>query len=376
MANLPTKSFAVLVQSIAAGMQGRASAILDFKKGSTLRAISESTAGVTLWLQSLILKVLLTTRASTAQDSDLDSWMADFGLSRLSPSPATGAVTFSRFTATAVGFIPVGAQVRTGDLTQTYIVVADGVNANFSTGQNGYILPPGLSSIVLPITALEPSSSSNAAPNTITVIATALAGIDTVNNVGALTNGADAETDEAFRARFPLFIASLSKATNAAVLYAVQSLQLSVQAVVVENEDYSGARHPGTFYVVVDDGSGTPSQALLDQIGIAIELVRPLGVSYAVFAPQIVAATIAISVTSLPGYDHNVIVGLVAQAVKTYVNNLPLGASLEYLKIAQVALDASRGVGKITSLSLNGQRDTDLTVTAKNLIKISTLTVV
>lgn len=376
MASLPIKSFSAIVQAVAAGMQGRASAVLDFSVGSTLRALAEAVGGVALWLQGLILQVLLTTRAATSSEADLDSWMNDFGVIRLTATPASGLVAFSRFTATAQGFIPVGAQVRTADLTQTYTVVADAANSAYSAGQGGYVLPVGLATLAVPVQANVASAASNAAAGSIAIIATALPGVDTVVNAGDFTNGADAETDEQFRARFPLFIASLSKATTLAILYAVRSLQLGLQATVTENQNYDGSAHPGSFYVVVDDGSGTPPSSIITQVSGAIELVRPLGVTYAVFPPQIVNASIAISLAVAPGYDRNTVIGVVDNAVQTYVNTLPLGAPLAYLKIAQVALNASPGVANVVSLTLNGAQGGDLAISAKQVAKISTLTVV
>ena len=86
--NLRLKGFAQLIQDMSATLQSSATALVDVSVGSVLRAIFEANASVVLWLQWLVLQVLQTTRASTSTGSDLDSWMADFGLSRL---PAAAA---------------------------------------------------------------------------------------------------------------------------------------------------------------------------------------------------------------------------------------------------------------------------------------------
>jgi hypothetical protein len=72
-------------------------------------------------------------------------------------------------------------------------------------------------------------------------------------------NGSDAESDAAFRLRFVEYISSLAKATPAAVDYAITSLQLGLTDVIVENYDYAGNYKPGSFYTVIDDGSGSPT---------------------------------------------------------------------------------------------------------------------
>ena len=58
MANLPTQSFQTIVTNAIAGIQGRASKLINFAIGSTLRAIAEGFAGVFLWFQAMVLLVL------------------------------------------------------------------------------------------------------------------------------------------------------------------------------------------------------------------------------------------------------------------------------------------------------------------------------
>src|SRR6266568_3766794 len=106
MASLPTKSFTAIVTNTIAGIQGRASKLINFSTGSTLRAIVEGFAGLFLWFQAMVLQVLQATRLSTSSGNDVDTFTADFmpalaGSSspRLGAQAASGQVTFSRFTA-------------------------------------------------------------------------------------------------------------------------------------------------------------------------------------------------------------------------------------------------------------------------------------
>src|ERR1700744_1812451 len=95
--NLNLKGFAQLIQDMSSALQSSATALVDVSVGSVVRAIFEANASVVLWLQWLILQVLQMTRASTSSGPDLDSWMLDFGQTRLPAVPSTGIVTFSRF---------------------------------------------------------------------------------------------------------------------------------------------------------------------------------------------------------------------------------------------------------------------------------------
>src|ERR1700722_10466296 len=129
---LPLQTFTTLVQGMAASVQSTAAQLLDLTVGSTLRAILEATASVALWMQWLILQVLQMTRAATSIGPDLDSWMADFSLTRLPASPASGDVTFSRFDSSLPALVPLGALVRTVDGTQTFLVTSDAVSPGWN----------------------------------------------------------------------------------------------------------------------------------------------------------------------------------------------------------------------------------------------------
>src|ERR1700733_1925446 len=135
---LSLQTFTTLMQNMAAAVEASATQLLDLTVGSTLRAVLESNASIALWMQWLILLVLRTTRAATSNGTDLDSWMADFSLTRLPAVSATGSVTFSRFTSTAMALIPAGALVRTADGTQTFRVSIDTLLVSWASVSNGY----------------------------------------------------------------------------------------------------------------------------------------------------------------------------------------------------------------------------------------------
>jgi len=371
---LKTKPFTQLVNEAATAAQGYARQALDMSVGSVLRAVFEASAATVLWLQSLILQLLSTTRASTSSGTDLDSWMLDFSLTRLAAIQATGQVSFSRYTATAEAVVPVGTLIQTADGTQRYAVVADTALSHYVPARNAYVLPVGLTSAVVAIQASTAGSLGNAIAGAISVIGQSLPGIDTVTNPMGLTNGSDAESDEAFRARFKDYLQSLSKATKGAIGYAISSYREGLTYTLTENQNPDGSEHLGFFFVVVDDGSGSPSDTLLAGVYNAIDAVRAVTVSFAVFRPDIEMADVGLSITTQPGYDHTTLVGIVQQAVSDYVNSLPLGASLNVSRIAQVAYDATEGIANVTGITINGLM-TDLEATPEQVIKANSVSV-
>ena len=345
--------FSELVTNIATAMQASATVALNFTPGSVLRAISEATAGVILWLQAIVLQLLTLTRAATSAGTDLDSWVADYGLTRLPAVTATGQVTFSRFTPTLQAVIPVGAAVQTADGSQRFTVALDAGNVAYSSGLGGYVLAPNVTSLAVPVQAAVAGAGGNVLAGSISLLSTAIPGVDTVSNASAFTNGVDAESDAALRSRFVLYLSSLSKATKAAVGYAITNVRQGLTYTITENYDYSGTYKPGSFFVVVDDGTGYPSGDLLAAVGAAVESVRGLGITYAVFAPVVINANVGLTVTSASGYNHAAVVGAVGTAITNFINALPLGASLPYTQLASVAY-AVPGVANASSILLNG----------------------
>lgn len=370
---LPLQTFTSLVQSSAAALQGACGQLLDVSVGSILRALLEANASVGLWLQWLIVLVLGTTRAATSNGADLDSWMADYGLTRLAASSANGLVTFTRFTPGGSALIPAGALVRTADRAQGFTVVAAPSDPAWNPALDGYVLPSGIGSIKAPVRAVVPGVAGDVQAATVTLLATAIPGVDTVSNEAPFTGGLDSESDAALRARFANYIATRSKATTDAIEYAVLSLQQGLEVAVAENVDTQGNYRPGNFVVTVDDGTGSPPAALLDTCSIAINAVRPIGSTYSVEPPAVLTADVSLAIT-VAGADRSQIQPLVAAALTGYIDALPIGAALPYTRIAQIAYGASSFITNVSSVVLNAGT-ADLAPSRSGVVKAGTVAV-
>jgi uncharacterized phage protein gp47/JayE len=371
---ITTQDFTTLVRNQVAAIQGAASGLVDLTVGSILRAIVEANAAVVLWLQGLILQLLAITRAATSSGADLDSWVADYGLTRLPGTAASGLVSFARFTPSQQAVVPVGASVQSADGTQKYNVTLDSTNAAYSATLGGYVLAAGVASISVPVLAAGVGAAGNAVIGGINTLTQAVPGVDTVSNPAAFINGADAETDADLRVRFVAFVASLSKATKGAIGYAITSLKQGVSYAFVENQLYNGTTQMGYFYVVVDDGTGAPGGTFLSTVYNAIDTVRPVCSTFGVFAPVVVTANVSMTISTAAGYDHNAVVALVGTAIRNYINALTLGKTLTYSRLAQLAYDASEGVSNVTAVLLNGAT-ADVAATSQQVIKAGTVTV-
>ena len=371
---LNTKNQTTVIQDIVAGIQSATATFQDLTVGSILRAVSESVSGVVMFLQALIVQLLSTTRASTATSTDLDSWVGDYGVTRLAATKATGLVTFSRFTATNQAVVPVGAQVQSTDGTQTFTVTLNTANAAYNATLGGYVAAATASSVTVPVQAATAGAGGNVGVGALTVIIQPISFIDTASNAASFVNGADAESDAALRLRFIAYVASLSKATKGAIAYAITSIQPGMSYAIGENLLYNGTAQMGNFYVVVDDGTGVPSSNLLTLVGTAIDAVRPISSTFSVNAPVVVTANVAMTITTSAGYIHSAVVTLVTNAITNYINSLTLGQTLTFTRLSQVAYDASPGVTNVSGATLNGAA-LDITTTAAQVIKAGTVVV-
>jgi uncharacterized phage protein gp47/JayE len=372
--NLSLQNFQTMMQTMAASVQGAASSLIDLTVGSVLRALLEANASIALWLQWLIVQVLSATRLATSTGADVDSFGADFGFSRLPAVAASGQVTFSRFTPSVAGLVPVGASVSTSANGQSFSVVSDLTNASYSISQNGYVVTPGIASMNVPVVASVAGISGNVQPGAISMLTSALPGIDTVTNALAMAGGIDAETDSAFRARFSNYLGSLSRATTGAIGSSISAIQQGLSYTISENLAQTGMTQLGHFVVTVDDGSGSPPPNLLATVQQAVEAVRPVGTSYAVQGPVVQPANIEVTIITAAGASHTSAVTAVENAFESYIAGLAMGTTLYYTRLAQLAYDASSSVIGLSGLLLNGATG-DLVPPLFGVVRSGTMTV-
>lgn len=367
-------TFTTLVQRFAASVQGAAKQVLDFTVGSVLRALAEANASIALWLQWLIFLVLSKTRAATSTGPDLDSWMADFSLTRLLAQASTGPVTFQRFTATTSALVQPGAMVKSNDGSQTFVVIGDTAQVLWNASLGGYLIPAGQTSGDATVQAAVAGAAGNVQAGVVTLLASAISGIDTVSNPQALTGGMDAEPDAALRSRFAAFINSRSRATVSAVEYAIQSVQQGLTWTIQENTLPDGSTRLGSFVATVDDGSGSPPSSLLDAIALAIEAMRPVGTTAYVQGSSTVTANVTLTIiVDSPGIKT--LLQLKVQAtIVAFINALPNGAGLAYARLPGVAFALDPTISNVTSYTLNGGA-ADIAAVPGRSVKAGTVTV-
>lgn len=383
MADVTTKTHAQLVQLQAAAVQSQASGLLDFSKGSILRAVIQAVGGVALWLQALVLAVLAMTRLATSKGADVDSFIADFAgpyrdgdtplMARLGAAGSTGQLLFSRLTSVGTALIPLGAAVETPDGSQRAYVIEDDALASWRPDLGGYLMGDGIGSLMLPAQAVTAGVASNVVAGGFSVIVSAIPGVDQVTNPADFTGGQDVESDEALKIRFRGFIRALREATPAALIANAQALQPGARAALVEFQDLGGAARIGFGFLVIDDGTGYPSAELQTAAAQAMRDHRAAGVQIATYPPTVIVVNVAYDLT-LAASDHTAAdIAAAEAAVRDYIDGLGLGAVLELTRLYGIIYGAADTITRVASVTLNGAT-ADITPLNYQMVKTGTVT--
>ncbi len=244
---LPTRTPDQFVSDMTAAFAAQAGVQPVFSSGDPLLAFLQTVSVQLDFLQALAQQIVNLTRAQTSTGSDLDAWMAQFNFARLAATSATTQETFSANQPAAApvniqaaalnssGVYAGGVIVQSSNGGTQYQVVPDTGNPAYSATLNAYVLTAGQSSVTATVQALNAGSASNVAAATLIQIGTPLPGIDSATNASPASNGLDAESDSAFRARFVTYLASLAQATRSAILTAIASVQQGLLVTLVEN---------------------------------------------------------------------------------------------------------------------------------------------
>ncbi len=372
---LSLKTFSQLIEDMGAALQGSATSLVDVSVGSVIRALFEANASVGLWLQWIVLQTLSMTRAATSGGADLNSWMVDFGVTRLAATPSTGILSFSRFAASLPALVPVGTVVKTADGSLSFAVVKD---TNLSTWQqqsSGYVVPVGIVSADIPVTCLSSGRIGNVVAGAITTIASAVPGIDQVLNANAFTDATDSETDQAFRARFSSYMDSRTRATLAAIQNAVSSVKQGLIFAIAENVAPDGTARVGSFLVIVDDGSGYPSTELISAVASAIDQVRPIGTTFTVMAPLVLKVDVSLTACVGSTSPTDTLTLPIQQEITNYLNSRPIECAASATRVATSAYSASSSIQNVTSVLLNGMA-ADVSPMPHTVIKAGQITVI
>jgi len=378
-----------ITANMVAAIQNAAAAggfTMTMNQGSLMLAMVEAAAGLFLWLQWLAVLVLGAARLSTSAGADVDSFCSgDFGCPRLTGVAASGQVTFARYSTANAAIIPVGAQVKTVDGTQSFSVIADSTNAAWQAPSVNYplgsfLIAAGVASINCTVQSAVVGTAGNVLAGTIGLVSGIINFVDTVTNAAAFTNGQAAETDAAYKVRFGFYLIGLQKSTPLAIQSAVLAVQQNLTCAVLENVNTIGGTFvAGAFVVAVDDGSGDTPSGTLSAVGSAIAGTRAIGSAGYVFQATVEYATVVMVISCATAALKAAAQPIVQAAISAYIGALPVAtgsnvASLPYSILSKLAYDASSSVQNVTGITLNGGTS-DIGGTPGTVVRLNSVTV-
>lgn len=188
----------------------------------------------------------------TAAGEDLDERVQEIApgdLQRIQAQAAIGNVVFGRTGTTGTVTIASGTVVQTSTGTL------------FRTTRQGQITAGSSTSGDVPVIAAVPGIEGNVAAGAISGFASKPAGVDTVSNGAALTQGRDKEADSSFRQRALNYTASLARSTVAALEFVAVGLQDATNGrSVVFAHVFEDPVDRGLSILYIDDGAGTAAE--------------------------------------------------------------------------------------------------------------------
>ena len=268
----------------------------------------------------------------TATGAWLDLHCAQVGLTRHAAKKATGTVYFLREDTS--GNVP----VQKGKILRS---PPDGQgNVYRFVTLTDVVLQDGQSEVAVSIEAEEYGTGANVTVGQISEIATNIPGVDGVENRSdwLLTEGVEAESDEALRERYILAWMSVNGCTK----YAYEAWARSVAGVVGVRILDQHPRGQGTVDVVITGAAGLPTQSLIDGVDEVVQEKRPINDDALVKAPAPVNVTITAELELTHGTPAIIIAEATTRLEALFTEDTTITGIVPF-KIAQdVTLDLLR----------------------------------
>lgn len=289
-----TKNFASIVASEINHARSVTQKITDFLPGSVARTLLEAPA---VEIEELYLQMFLGLREAIPVSTFLS-----FGFEGLPATVARGFVTIVQTDPRLVeGTVPIGTEFRKGALPY------------YSTANVAW--PSGQETVIVPISCSVAGTIGNASSGQINYSPSYTDGYSVSNP--AIDNGRDAETLAERETRFAEYIASLSRGTVTACLYAVTTARLKNTAgEITEYVTRKGIyEEPGWVRIWIRSNAGAPSSALVteaqkvidgwrdDELGIITPGFRSAGVKVEILAMAERLVPLSIAVNMITGYE-------------------------------------------------------------------------
>lgn len=326
--------------------------------GDPLEGIADATAANCMFLQFQAQYTTFFARLQTCTGPDVDSFCMQFNFPRDGAQYASGQVTLSvPLPVSNQLVILIGTIIQTTASNIQYQLVPDTTQAAYNPGLQAYVLAAsGPTSITATVQALVAGSVSNVQIGQLVAFGSSSYGFTSVTNLSPIVNGADQETDAAYKARFEEYIQSLSKATYLSILVACQTVYPDLTYTILNNTNPEGQLVPGWFTVIANNPGETVDSDQLTALQAAVENVRAFTIAANVIAAVPVLPQIQLNVAIVPNAVFSTVQATIQTAIIGYVNSLPVAAKLYLSNLVDIAENASSLVTSVewSSVTIGG----------------------
>lgn len=247
----------------------------------------------------------------TALGEALELHAMERGLSRKPAVRAQGTLTFSRETALTYDV----------EIPQGTVCAASAGAAEFETTEAA-VLAAGALSVTVPAQAVAGGKAFNAAAGAVDTLVTPPAGIEGVTNGAAFSGGADAESDDALRARLLQSWSILPNGTNAETYRRAAQQVPGVGSVNVVPRA-SGA---GTVAVYLYGDGAPAAEETVGAVQAVLEAMREINVSVTVAAAEPAPRLVTAYIEPKDGVAFEEAKALCTAAVEAYFASMTVGS--------------------------------------------------
>jgi uncharacterized phage protein gp47/JayE len=345
--SLKIRTFKEILSGMASWVMFNNPKLNNFRVGSALRTVLEAVA---VELEAMYFKM-----RRAFGDAVENSISNSFGFFPAPATASTGTVVleFKNYLSQRL-IIPVGFRLST--------MPVGGVLVYFEVTEE-VLCEEGTLSAVLNVRCVESGTSGNVPANSIRLMVTPLAVVQSVYNEEAFLNGKAEETKEEYKKRFTTYIETLARGTLSAIQYGCLKVPGVQGAYVSDNI--------GEIQAYVHDANGNLPTLLKDSVLTALIDYRPAGTEVVVLPVTKRTVNINITVTLRAGFDRDTYRSIVQDSVTTFLNNFVVSRSLTRADLITFIMTIDRNALMNAVISLNA----DISVSNFELIRAGTINV-
>lgn len=339
------------------------SGIPSITEPGVLSTIIEALAAEVKNLYDSMTEVIKQGYCGTATGQYLDKIGALIGCTRNAGVKSTGTVRFSANFAPASDIpIPEGTVVST-------VIDGNGHRYRFMTAFDSALLA-GTTYIDVAVEAAEVGEEYNLPASSLIIIETPIAGITSCTNLSATSGGIAEETDDHYRARIPLFLHSLKRATADSLRSAAMTVDGIMDAICTD-----GAT-AGTATLIVASASGTVPPEKIAEVEAVIQDYKGAGIQVTVMAATNLTVNCTFDLYIGPEAVVATVKAAAEAAVEEYLNNILIDGTAYWSQVVKAILDVD-GVVNVKNVLINSDTaDIDATSTQKIVAGTVTGTVI